>query len=150
MLVTKILARLILTFTLRCKMNITVYSRNRLYETFERWDVPREFADTIANYLVYGYPSGSFFTAVLANDFIDAVRHSHPSNNINSFKALAGWINEWCPQVAYGSYARVEGWCDMTSEMRRPILEKKRIIYTEKEEVWLTLRGEQTVEPVLY
>ena len=131
-------------------MNITVYSRNRMYETFERWDVPREFADTIANYLVYGYPSGSFFTAVLANDFIGAVRHSHPSNNINSFKALAGWIKEHCPKQAYGSYAKVEAWYDMTSEMRRPILEKKRIIYTEKQEVWMALKGETTKKPVLY
>lgn len=131
-------------------MNITVYSRNRLYETFERWDVPREFADTIANYLVYGYPSGSFFTAVLANDFIGAIRSSHTSNTLDAFKALAGWIDEFCPKVAYGSYARVEAWYDMTSEMRRPILEKKRIIYTEKQEVWMALKGEPTEEPVLY
>jgi len=123
-------------------MNITVYSRNRLYETFEQWDVPREFADTIANYLVYGYPSGSFFTAVLANDFIGAVRHSHTSNSLEAFKALAGWIMEHCPTEAYGSYAKVEAWYDMTSEMRRPILEKKRIIYTEKQEVWMALKGE--------
>jgi len=131
-------------------MNITVYSRNRLYETFSEWDVPRDFADAIANYLVYGYEPGSCFTAVLANDFLKAVSYSHPSNTINSFKALAGWINEWCPKEAYGSYARVGGWCNMTSEMRRPILEKKRIIYTEKQEVWMALKGEHTVEPVLY
>ena len=150
MLVTKILARLILTFTLRCKMNITVYSRNRLYETFERWDVTRELADTIANYLVYGYPPGSFFTAILANDFMQAIASSHPSNTINSLKALVGWINEFCPNEAYGSYARIEAWYDMTSEMRRPILEKKRIIYAEKQEVWMALKGETTKEPVLY
>jgi hypothetical protein len=132
-------------------MNITVYSRTRLYETFARWDVPREFADTIANYLVYGYPSGSFFTAVLANDFMQAIASSHPSNTINSLKALAGWINEYCPKEAYGSYANVDAWCDITSAMRRPILEKNCIIYTEKEEVWMTLKGEHTLEePVLY
>ena len=132
-------------------MNITVYSRNRLYETFSNWDVPRDFADTMANYLIYGYPPGSFFTSILANDFMQAIASSHPSNTINSLKALAGWINEYCPKEAYGSYARVEGWCDMTSEMRRPILEKNRIIYTEKEEVWMTLKGEHTLEePVLY
>jgi len=132
-------------------MNITVYSRNRLYETFKRWDVPRDFADTMANYLIYGYPPGSFFTAILANDFMQAIASSHPINTINSLKALVGWINEYCPKEAYGSYARVEGWCDMTSEMRRVILEKKHIIYTEKEEVWMTLKGEHTLEePVLY
>lgn len=123
-------------------MNITVYSRNRLYKTFEQWDVPREFADTIANYLVYGYSPGSCFTAVLANDFIGAIRSSHPSNTVEALKTLAGWINEFCPKVAYGSYARVEEWCDMTSEMRRPILEKHGLIYIEKQEVWMALKGE--------
>ena len=151
MSVMKIPAVLILTFTLRYKMNITVYSRNRLYETFERWDVPRDFADTMANYLIYGYQPGSFFTAILANDFMQACASSHPSNTINSLKALAGWIKEHCPNEAYGSYARVEAWYDMTSAMRRSILEKKRIIYTEKQEVWMALKGEHTLEePVLY
>ena len=131
-------------------MNITVYSRNRLYETFERWDVPREFADTIANYLVYGYPSGSFFTAVLANDFIGAIRSSHPANTVEAFKALAGWINECCPKVAQGNYDKVEAWCDMTSAMRRPILEKQGLVYTEKEEVWMALKDTPTQEPILY
>ncbi len=150
MLVMRILAVLILTFTLRYKMNITVYSRNRLYETFSRWDVPRDFADTMANYLIYGYQPGSFFTAILANDFMQAIASSHPSNTINSLKALAGWINEYCPKETYGSYARVERWCDITLEMRRPILEKHGLVYTEKEEVWMALKGEHTVEPVLY
>ena len=43
-------------------MNITVYSRNRLYETFSKWDVTSDFADTMANYLIYGYHPGGFFT----------------------------------------------------------------------------------------
>jgi hypothetical protein len=131
-------------------MNITVYSRNRLYETFAEWDVPRDFADIMANYLIYGYEPGSCFTAVLANDFLKAVSCSHPSNTINSFKALAGWIDEWCPKVAYGSYARVDAWCDITSAMRRPILEKCGLVFTEKEEVWMALKDTPTHEPVLY
>ena len=131
-------------------MDITVYSRNRLYETFSDWDVPRDFADAIANYLVYGCQPGSCFTAMLSNDFMGTMRNSHPTNSIEAFKALAGWINKCCPKEAYGSYEKVDAWCDITSAMRRPILEKKRIIYTEKEEVWLALKDEQTVEPVLY
>ena len=55
-------------------MNITVYSRNRLYETFSKWDVPRDFADPMANYLVYGYEPGGCFTSVLANDFFAAMQ----------------------------------------------------------------------------
>jgi len=131
-------------------MDITVYSRNRLYNTFSNWDVPREFADTMANYLIYGYQPGSCFTAVLSNDFMGAMRSSHPANSIEAFKNLAGWINECCPKEAYGSYEKVDAWCDITSAMRRPILEKRRLVFTEKEEVWMSLKGEQTVESVLY
>jgi hypothetical protein len=131
-------------------MDITVYSRDRLYETFSNWDVPREFADTMANYLIYGYQPGSCFTAVLSNDFIGAMRSSHPANSIEAFKALAGWIWDCCPKEAYGSYAQVESWCDITSAMRRPILEKRRLVFTEKEEVWMALKDTPTHEPVLY
>lgn len=131
-------------------MNLTVYSRNRILETFAHWDVPRDFSDPMYNYLVYGFGPGSFFTALLANDFMGAVGHSHPLNTLQALKALAGWINECCPTEAYGSYNEVNAWCDMTAELRRPILEKCRIVYTEKEEVWMALKGATTVEPVLY
>ena len=131
-------------------MDITVYSRNRLYETFSNWEVPRYFADTMANYLIYGYQPGSCFTAVLANDFLGAMRSSHLSNSIEAFKNLAGWINEHCPKEAYGSYEKVDSWCDITSAMRRPILEKRRLVFTEKEEVWMSLKDTPTHEPVLY
>jgi len=127
-------------------MNITVYSRNRLYKTFSNWEVTREFADTMANYLIYGYQPGSCFTAVLSNDFIGAMRSSHPSNSIEAFKNLAGWINECCPKEAYGSYEKVDAWCDITSAMRRPILEKRRLVFTEKEEVWMALKDTQLKE----
>jgi hypothetical protein len=122
-------------------MIITIFSRERLYRTFEQWEVPRDFADPMANYLIYGYEPGSCFMAVLANDFIGAVRSSHPSNTITAFKALAGWIHSHVPPQAYGSYDRVNAWCDLSSEDRRAILERNRLIYTSKEEVWMGLKG---------
>lgn len=131
-------------------MNLTVYSRNRILDTFARWDVSRDFADPMFNYLVYGYQPSSCFTAVLANDFINAMRSSHPANTVNAFKSLAGWIDETLPTKAYGSYAKVDAWCDITWDGRRPILEKHGLVYTEKEEVWMILKDKTTVEPVLY
>ena len=50
-------------------MKLTKYSHNRLYETFAKWQVPKDFAEPMANYLVYGYSPGGCFTSVLANDF---------------------------------------------------------------------------------
>jgi hypothetical protein len=131
-------------------MNITVYSRNRLYETFSKWDVPRDFADPMANYLVYGYNPGSFFTSVLANDFHGAVARSHPSNTIEALKMLSGWIGECMPREAHGGYDVVSNWCYMPPNARRQLLEDYGLIYTEQEEIMLTLRSESTTEPVLY
>jgi hypothetical protein len=131
-------------------MNITVYSRNRLYETFSKWDVPRDFADPMANYLVYGYHPGSFFGYVLSNNFAKAILSSHPGNTIEALKHLVGWMRDTLPDDTWGSYAKVAAWCDMPWSMRRPILERCGLIYTEKEEVVLILKEEFTVEPILY
>ena len=131
-------------------MNITVYSRNRLYETFTKWDVPRDFADPMANYLIYGYEPGGCFTSVLANDFFAAMQRSHPSNTIEAFKCLVGWINDCMPPEAYSSYNRVSEWIYLHEDTRRAILEKYELIFTEQEEVMLALRDESTTEPILY
>jgi len=131
-------------------MNITVYSRNRLYETFTKWDVPRDFADPMANYLVYGYHPGGFFTALLANDFFAAIQSSHPSNTVEALKCLVGWIDDCMPPEAYSSYDVVADWVSYSPTERRAILERYELIYTEPEEIMLTLRSESTVEPVLY
>ena len=131
-------------------MNITVYSRNRLYETFTKWDVPRDFADTMANYLVYGYSPGGFFTSVLANDFHGAISRSHPSNTVESLKHLGGWILDSMPPEAHGSYDVVADWTSYDSTERRVILERYELIYTEQEEIIMALRSESANEPVLY
>ena len=131
-------------------MNLTVHSRNRVMQTFSRWDVSKDFADLIYNYLVYGWSPGSCFTAVLANDFYTAIGSSHPSNTVNAFKSLAGWIKEYCPTEAYSSYEKVKFWCDLDTEDRRAILEHNRLIYTPKKETWLALTEPEPVEPVLY
>ena len=124
-------------------MNITVFSRDRLYRTFKQWDVPLDFADPMANYVVYGYEPGSCFTAVLANDFGAAMLSSHPSNSIEAFKTLVGWMRSYLPPRAYGSYERVRAWLDLGAVERRAILEHNRLIYTAREETWLALKGEE-------
>jgi hypothetical protein len=131
-------------------MNITVYSRNRLYETFSKWDVPRDFADPMANYLVYGYEPGGFFTSVLANDFFAAIQSSHPANTVEAFKCLVGWIGDCMPTEAYNTYNQVSEWCRLPEGHRRAILEQWGLIYTEQEEIMLALREESTIEPILY
>lgn len=119
-------------------------------QTFADWQVPKDFADPMFNYLVWGFQPGSFFTAVLANDFIGAIRRSHPGNTLEAKKALAGWIVDKVPVVARGSYDIVDAWCDMTSDMRRLILEKHGLIYSIEDEAIMILSGANTVEPHLW
>jgi hypothetical protein len=132
------------------KMQLSYYSRNRLLETFKKWDVPKDFAEPMYNYLVYGWSPGSCFTSVLANDFASAIARSHPANTVGAFKALSGWIGDTVPEEAHGSYEKVKCWGGINPEQRRIILEHNGLVYTAKEETWLALKGAPTAEPVLY
>jgi hypothetical protein len=131
-------------------MNLTYHSKNKLLQTFATWNVPKDFAEPFYNYLVFGWTPGSCFTSVLANDFVSAISRSHPSNTINAFKALVGWMRDTMPKEAYGSYERVAKWTELNPEQRRIILEQNGLVFTSKEEVVLILRDEPSTEPHLY
>ena len=131
-------------------MQVTLYSRNIILKTFQQWDVPKDFADPMYNYLVYGYNPGSCFTSALANDFIGAITRSHPVNTIEAFKALAGWIRDTVPHEAVGSYKAVNNWCSLEEDVRRDILEQHELIYTAKQEMRLVIKGDPIVELELY
>lgn len=131
-------------------MKLAEHSRNKLLNTFVQWSVPKDYADPIMNYLVHGFAPGSFFTAVLANDFCGAVQHSHPANSMQALKALVGWIKECMPNEAHGSYRKVQDWLKLDVNTRRNILVEHRLVYTVEDEVMLVLQGERTVEPFFY
>lgn len=131
-------------------MKLSQYSRNIIMKTFKLWDVPKDFADPMYNYLVHGYNPGSCFTSVLANDFAGAIARSHPANTIEAFKALAGWIRDIVPHEAHGSYKAVDDWCYLTEDARRAVLEKHELVYSKKDETFLLIKGERVDEPVLY
>jgi hypothetical protein len=131
-------------------MNLSKYSKHKLMQTFARWDVPKDFAEPFYNYLVYGWTPGSCFTSVLANDFVSAISRSHPSNTINAFKALVGWMRDTMPEEAYGSYEKVNSWAGINPEQRRIILEHTGLVFTSKEEIVKILKDEPSTEPHLY
>ena len=131
-------------------MNLSKYSKNKLMQTFQHWDVPKDFAEPFYNYLVFGWTPGSCFTSVLANDFVSAISRSHPSNTINAFKALVGWMCDTMPVEAYGSYENVSKWTTLNPEQRRIVLEQTGLVFTSKEEVVKILKDEPSHEPHLY
>lgn len=117
-------------------MNLAEVSKNKFWTSFEYWDVDAEMAEPIFNYLVYGFSPGSFYTAVLANDFTLAIGCSHPANTIPELKNLVKWMINCMPSQAWGSNYNVKEWLNMSPELRREILEKNDLIFTEKEETW--------------
>jgi hypothetical protein len=128
-------------------MKLSDHSRNRLLHTFSLWDVEQEYSQHVSDYLVNGWPPGSFYTAVFANDFVSAMVSSHPGNRIDPLKNLAGWMLNHMPVQARGSYDTVEKWLGMSDDDRRTALEQARLIYDTKTEVWLILKNEHTSNP---
>jgi hypothetical protein len=131
-------------------MKLTVYSKNRIVRSAERWHVERDYFQPLYNYLVYGWEPGSFWTAVLENDWFGAIARSHPGNHVEGLKNATKWITAAWPQNIYGDYSSVKAWTYRTAEERRAILESVKLIYTEQEEVEMALRGESDFELDLY
>jgi hypothetical protein len=132
------------------KMKLSDHSKHRLRATFTEWGVDElDYMGPMYEYLINGFEPGSFFTALLANDFMSAVQRSHPSNTIPALKKLAGWITAYMPEQARGSYSQVKAWLALADHERREILEQSDLIYTTKKEVMLILQDAQLYgEPV--
>ena len=54
------------------------------------------------------------------------------------------------PKEACGSYKAVDDWCYLTENARRAVLEKHKLVYSEKDETFLLIKGDCVDEPVLY
>jgi hypothetical protein len=131
-------------------VNLTKFSRDRMMVTASRWTVPRDYFEPLYNYLVHGFQPGSFWSAVLANDFMRAVQHSHPSNDISALKNTVGWILNSFPVESYGNRFIVGDWVNRSGHERRQILESARMVYTEQEEVMMALQGKKSYEPMMW
>lgn len=117
-------------------------------ETLNKWDVPQEYANIMFDYFVNGFAPGSFFTAVLANNFTAAMVSSHPANSIPGLKSLAGWLRSTMTYgKAWGDYKTVKKWLAMSESERQAVLVEHRLLYSEQQEIMLALKNEPTVEP---
>jgi len=123
-------------------MNLSNHSKERLINTFKEFQVDEEYYTPIYNYLVYGLSPGSFWTSVLANDFMNAMLTSHMSNQLPNLKAMSQWIYYKMPAQAWGSYDAVDNWLITPATERRTILENKALIHTPEHETWMRLKEE--------
>jgi len=132
-------------------MKISKYSKNHIMRGAADWEVPKDYFDPIYNYMIHGFEPGSFFTAVLENDFFRAMECSHPANTIPALKKLVGWIRSTCSYgIIWGSEAVVKQWLNFTPEQRREQLEALNLVYPEKDEIVMILKDQRTNEPILW
>lgn len=124
-------------------MKLSEHSKNRIFHSFDRWEVDQEYSQRVYEYLVHGFEPGSFYTCVFANDLISAMLHSHPSNTVPALKRLAGWISNCMPLEAWGSADRVRTWLKLSDSQRREVLEHAGLIFSSEEEMWMILKNEQ-------
>ena len=121
-------------------LTLSELSAKRLRKTFAHWEVDDEYATPMFNYLVFGYSPGSFFTAVLSNDFMRAMQSSHPANTIPALKKLAGWMFNELPPEAWGDLDTVNQWMNLDPANRRTILERRGLVYTPKQETFVAIK----------
>lgn len=132
-------------------MEMSKYSKARIMQSAIDWEVTRDYFDPIYNYLIYGFEPGSFFTAVLANDFFRAMQSSHPGNTIPALKNLTGWIRSTMGHgIFWGSEEVVKNWLSLTEEQRREKLELLHLVIPEKDEIVMILKDERCVEPHMW
>ena len=127
-------------------MELTTYSENRLWNSLQHWRVCKDFADPMFNYLVYGISPGGFFSSWYAND-VTAILHCHPANTVESLKDLTKWMVNCMPHEAWGTRDRVQGWLKLVTAERRKILEERELVYSEQDEIMMSLKGYPSNEP---
>lgn len=125
-------------------MEAIKYSRGKFIGTMYSWDVTSlDYIEPIYNYLVYGFSPGSFFTSMLANDAVGMLVRSHPANSIPELMSLAKWIVDYLTDSpAFGSYEAVAEWQRLDEKTRREFLVSKRLMYTEEDELLMTIRND--------
>lgn len=79
----------------------------KLKHTHEYASIPDHMVKPIQDYLVKGCRPGGFLTAVLSNNFIDAIGRAD-SKNLENIHAWAMWLFNECPSNAWGSPEIVE------------------------------------------
>lgn len=72
--------------------------------------VPDHTREALENYLIRGYPPGSFLKAVLCNDLVGATGRAD-ATNLQHLKSIVTWIVNNVPINAWQSEERVYNWC---------------------------------------
>ena len=82
--------------------------------------IPVPLHDGLVRYLVDGIKPGSFLTAVLENNLLDAVTRANPEAHFQSLPTLLRFLANHVPTTAWGSRAAVVAWSSARRKRRDP------------------------------
>ncbi len=78
---------------------------------FRDFYIPDRMMAGLRRYVSHGIEPGSFLTALLRNDFLEAVRRADDENLAN-LPAYAAWLYEQAPAPCHGSPEKVAAWIE--------------------------------------
>lgn len=85
-----------------------------LYHVYEdAWQLkslPSHMRMPMFRYLAFGITGGGLMTSILSGNYYGAVLRADV-DNLRRFTDWIRWLNESCPQEAWGSPAKVNRWC---------------------------------------
>lgn len=109
--------------------------------------IPLPLITPLMKYMLYGKmpldgkpPFGSI-RQIVTGVIDDEDRTLVPRNQqfIDLIIRVKSWLLNFAPVQSYGSYEKARDWIDMDPQDRREILEMAELIYSEKEETFITL-----------
>jgi len=98
-------------------------------------EVPVHTQEAITSYLLRGWQPGGFLTSMLAGDMFRAV-NSADTGNRQMMWAIGRFIMTNLPNGSWGSYERVEDWCNDKKGIRT-----EYVTDIEKNYIWKTLKA---------
>ena len=79
---------------------------------FDKWEISPEMLYSLEQYVKEHIPLGDFLTAVLENNFVEAVGRAD-STNIENLPAYAAWLYNEAPLACWGSKDAVNRWLEI-------------------------------------
>lgn len=76
---------------------------------WREWSIPEYMWSGIDLYLEYGIKPGYFLTAIITNDFINAVSYAD-GENVKNLPAYANFFYNHVPSTCWGSKEKMEAW----------------------------------------
>jgi len=108
---------------------------NEFWLDWDRYDVADTTKSAFENYFLRGLPPGSFVTAVICNNFVDAVCKADAWNSEQGrLKTIAKWLYNNAPAKAWGSRSAYKDWMNNVDGCRTKFFDNHS-----KKQVWKIL-----------